>query len=155
MRHALRLAEEAASQDEVPIGAVLVDSSGSVLGTGRNLVEAEIDVTQHAEIVALRCAFRKLGSWRLQGTTLYSTLEPCAMCLSALALARVSTIVYSAPDFRLGACGTWIDLAAVKHPFHTFEEVRGNVLEQESAELLRAFFRRRRKEGPRWNKPER
>lgn len=145
MRQALDLAEQARKHGEVPIGAIIVDESGTVIARGYNSVEAASDVTQHAEMVALRSASKARGNWRLTGTTLYSTLEPCPMCLSALALARVSSIVYAAPDLRLGACGTWINLVAERHPFHAFDSVRGGVLERESAELMRGFFRERRK----------
>lgn len=153
MRHALQLAKQAGAQEEVPIGAVIVNAAGTILGTGYNSVEAARDATQHAEMIALRNASSNRGNWRLNGTTLYSTLEPCPMCLSALALARVDSVVYAAPDLRLGACGTWIDLVSEKHPFHTFLRVRGGVLQEESADLMRTFFRRRRMEGIRNESP--
>lgn len=144
MRKALGEAQKAYSLKEVPIGAVLTSYDGTILARGHNLVETCKDVTRHAEIVCLRNASEKLQNWRLSGSIMYTTIEPCPMCLSALALARVGRIVYGAKDLRLGACGTWIDLVSPNHPFHNFEDVTGGVLEEECAELMRSFFRRRR-----------
>lgn len=146
MRAALSQARSASALGEVPIGAVLVSDSGSIIATGHNLVESTHDATAHAELICLRRAMSARENWRLLGTTLYSTLEPCPMCLSALALARVENVVYAAKDLRLGACGTWIDLAKEEHPFHTFGEIRGGILEEDAASLMRDFFRRRRAE---------
>lgn len=146
MQTALSQARSARALGEVPIGAALVSDSGTIIATGHNLVESTHDVTAHAELVCLRRAMAARKNWRLLGTTLYSTLEPCPMCLSALALARVQNVVYGAKDLRLGACGTWIDLAKEEHPFHTFGEIRGGVLEEEAARLMRDFFRRRRED---------
>lgn len=146
IREALKEARKAFAIGEVPIGAVLTDDRGRIISTGYNQVEALKDCTQHAELVCLRRSMKILGSWRLYNTTLYSTVEPCPMCLSALALARVSRIVYGAPDLRLGACGSWVDLSSQKHPYHSFRDVTSNVLEEECGALLRQFFQQRRTE---------
>lgn len=146
MRLALSQARKAYISNEVPIGAVLVSPSGHPISSAHNLVETTNDVTAHAELLCIRHAMKTLGNWRLNGTTLYSTLEPCPMCLSALALARVHRIVYAAKDLRLGACGTWIHLHDMDHPFHKFNAVTGGVLEEESAALLRRFFKQRRRD---------
>lgn len=148
MKMALELAREAFAAGEVPVGAVLVDETGAIIGRGRNRVEALGDATAHAEMEALRSVEPDLQherGWRRGGCTLYTTLEPCAMCFSAASLARVRRIVYGAPDLRLGACGTWIDLHSIAHPFHTLDEVTAGVCADEAAELLKKFFRERRK----------
>lgn len=144
MRLALDQAQKAFLVGEVPIGAVLTDEHGVVVSTGHNQVEALSDCTQHAEIVCIREAMRIRRAWRLYNTVLYSTVEPCPMCLSALALARISRIVYGAPDIRLGACGSWVDLVQTKHPYHSFENVTSDVLSNECADLLRNFFKEKR-----------
>ncbi|CAN8077153.1 unnamed protein product [Agarophyton chilense] len=144
MQAALRQAEKAFSMNEVPVGAVLIDAAGNIISQAHNLVESSTDCTQHAEMVCIRRAMAQRAAWRLSDTVLYCTLEPCAMCLSALLLARIRRVVYGARDLRLGACGTWIDITREKHPFHSFEQVEGGVLEQQSAALLREFFQRRR-----------
>lgn len=155
MRLALAQARLAFGAGEVPVGAVLTSRCGAtVLAAAHNAVEADADVTSHAELLTIRRAMRTRRQWRLLDTTLYCTLEPCAMCLSALALARVPRIVYGAPDLRIGACGSWVDLAAERHPFHEFEQVVGGVLADESAELLRSFFRGRRSQLPRFRPPD-
>ncbi len=142
MRRALALARAAEAAGEVPVGALLV-RDGTLLAEGRNCSIAEHDPTGHAEIVALRAAGRRLANYRLPGTTLYVTLEPCTMCVGAMVHARVARLVYAAPDPRTGAAGTVIDLA--RAPFHNHRiAVTGGVLAEESAALLRAFFRRRR-----------
>jgi tRNA(adenine34) deaminase len=144
MRMALELARQAYCAGEVPIGAVVVDAAGNVLGRGHNRVEELCDASAHAEMEALRASHIPGARWRLPGTTLYTTVEPCAMCCAAAMLARVHRIVYAAPDLRLGACGTWIDLPTVPHPFHKLDEVTAGVCSDESAALLRNFFRERR-----------
>lgn len=149
MQRAIVQAKIAASKQEVPIGAVLIDATGSILAEAHNEVEMFTDCTRHAEMNCLRRAMAKGKKWRLTGTVLYSTMEPCAMCLSALSLARVSRVVYGAPDIRLGACGSWVDLVKEKHPYHAFDQVTGGVLGDECAGLVRDFFRERRKDGSR------
>jgi tRNA(adenine34) deaminase len=142
MRRALELAREAEAAGEVPVGAVLV-KDGAIIAEGRNAPVASDDPTAHAEIVALREAAAKLGNYRLPGTTLYVTLEPCPMCAGAMVHARVERLVYAAADPRTGAAGTVFDLtnsAALNHRL----VVEGGVLAEKSAALLRDFFGRRR-----------
>lgn len=146
MRVALGEARLASHRSEVPVGAVIVTADGEELSRAGNAVETLNNATMHAEMRVIQAASGKLGVWRLLGTTLYCSLEPCAMCLSAAALARVSRIVYGARDLRLGACGTWTNLANAQHPYHQFDEVIGGVLGEESANLMKEFFKKRRLE---------
>jgi tRNA(adenine34) deaminase len=142
MEYALQLAESAAEQGEVPVGAVLV-LNDEAIGEGWNRPIAACDPTAHAEIVALRDAARRQGNYRLAGSTLYVTLEPCLMCAGAMVHARVGRLVFGAHDPKRGA----VDSTA-----HAFEapglnhrvEVRGGLLEQQCARRLQAFFRARR-----------
>ncbi|WP_181918960.1 tRNA adenosine(34) deaminase TadA [Wenzhouxiangella sediminis] len=143
MRHALTLAERAEAMGEVPIGAVLVDAEGRILGEGWNRVIADADPTAHAEIVALRQAARALDNYRLPDTTLYVTLEPCSMCAGALINARVKRVVYAADDLRAGAHHSIFEVLTCPELNHRCE-VTGGILAEESAEMLRAFFRGRR-----------
>ncbi len=142
MRLALREAERAREHGDVPIGAVVV-SAGEVIATARNERELRGDPTAHAEILALREAARALGSWRVLETTLYVTLEPCAMCAGAIVLARVPNVVYGASDPKAGACGSVLDVLAEPRLNHRPEVVSG-VLADECGELLSAFFASRR-----------
>jgi len=142
MREALSSAQAAAAAGEVPVGAVLV-SHGAVVATGANQPIAAHDPTAHAEIQALRAGAAALGNYRLPGTTLYVTLEPCLMCAGAIVHARVQRLVYGCADPRVGAAGSAfsvLDSAALNHRV----EVVGGLLERECGELLRAFFRARR-----------
>ena len=142
MREALGEAEKALGHDDVPIGAVVV-RSGEVIGRGHNERELLEDPTAHAEILALREAAAQLGSWRVLDATLYVTLEPCAMCAGAIVLARVPRVVYAAVDPKAGAAGSVMDV--LDHPrLNHRPEVVGGVLADESAELIRGFFRSRR-----------
>jgi len=144
MRLALDEARAALVTEDVPIGCVLVDdASGLVLATGRNVREAEQDPTGHAEVVALRAGARVRRRWRLEGTTLYVTLEPCPMCAGALVNARVARVVYGATDPKAGAVGTLMDLCRDPRLNHRLEVTAG-VLADESAALLREFFKARR-----------
>ncbi len=143
MRAALAQAAAAAAAGEVPVGAVLVGPTDELLAEAANGPMAARDPTAHAEILALRRAARKVGNYRLPGTTLYVTLEPCAMCAGALVHARVARVVYAAPDPKSGACGSVLDVARHRQLNHRLE-VEGGVLEPEAAELLRAFFQARR-----------
>jgi tRNA(adenine34) deaminase len=144
MRLALAEARAALATEDVPIGCVLVDdASGEVLATGRNVREAEQDPTGHAEVVALRAAARKRARWRLDGTTLYVTLEPCPMCAGALVNARVRRVVYAAADPKAGAAGTILDVCREPRLNHRLDVTAG-VLADESAQLLREFFKARR-----------
>jgi tRNA(adenine34) deaminase len=142
MRLALREAERAPDHDDVPIGAVLVHG-GEVLAAARNERELRGDPTAHAELLALREASAKLGTWRLLDTVLYVTLEPCPMCAGAIVLARVPRVVFGAPDPKAGAAGSVLDVLDEPRLNHRPAVARG-LLAEESAELLRSFFGPRR-----------
>ena len=139
MRRALTLAQRAADAGDVPVGAVVVDASGEVVGEGWNLREARQDPTAHAEVVALRAAAHRLGSWRLSGCTLVVTMEPCPMCAGATMLGRVERIVLGAWDPKLGACGSVWDVVRDRRATHRVEVV-GGVLEDECSAIVRDFF---------------
>ena len=138
MLEALREAERAGRRGEVPVGAVVV-GAGRVLGRAGNAIEAAQDPTAHAEMLALRQAATALGTRRLLETTLYVTLEPCAMCAGAAVLARVPRLVFGAADPKAGACGSLRNVAEDPRLNHRCQ-VRGGVLERECAELLKGFF---------------
>jgi tRNA(adenine34) deaminase len=142
MRLALREAERALEHDDVPIGAVIVQE-GEVLAAARNERELRNDPTAHAEVLALREAAARLGTWRLLDTVLYVTLEPCAMCAGAIVLARVPRVVYAADDPKAGAAGSVLDVLAEPRLNHR-PAVDGGLLAGEAAEMLRAFFASRR-----------
>ena len=142
MKQALELARRAEAVGEVPVGAVVV-ADDALIGEGYNQPIASDDATAHAEIVALRDAGARRGNYRLPGVTLYVTLEPCTMCAGAMIHARVSRLVYAAPDPRTGAAGSACDIFAAAHHNHRVV-VEGGLLAAQSAELLRAFFRARR-----------
>jgi tRNA(adenine34) deaminase len=142
MRRALLLAQHAADNGEVPVGALLV-LGDEVLGEGWNRPIAASDPTAHAEIVALRSAAVGQRNYRLQGATLYATLEPCPMCMGAVLNARVSRVVFGAWDSKAGACGSVIDLPREPKLTHRID-VFGGVCSEESAALLREFFAQRR-----------
>jgi tRNA(adenine34) deaminase len=143
MREALKEAKKALAQDEVPVGAVLV-FKGKVIARGYNQVEMLQDATAHAEMLCITSGASALENWRLSDTTLYCTLEPCSMCAGAILASRIKRLVWGAPDLRLGANGSWIDLFSMKHPMHSLEVTSG-VLEEESAFLLKDFFAQTRK----------
>ena len=142
MRQALSEADRAASELEVPVGAVIV-LKGRVIGRGANRTIGACDPTAHAEIVAIGAACQAIGNYRLEGATLYVTLEPCPMCMGAILWARVKTLVFGAADPKAGACGSVLDLSDVAKLNHKVRVVRG-ILEEESAERLKAFFKRLR-----------
>ena len=143
MRLALQQALLARAEGEVPVGAVVLDASGRVLGSGFNRTISGSDPTAHAEIMALRAAAAAVGNYRLPGMSLYVTLEPCAMCLGAMLHARLARVVYGASDPKTGACGSVLDFHT--HPRINHQtQVLGGVLQDECGELLRAFFRERR-----------
>ena len=142
MALALEEARAAGAGGDVPVGAV-VARDDEVLGRAGNARERDQDPTAHAEILALRQAARELGSWHLEGCTLYVTLEPCAMCSGALVLARVDRLVFGAPDPKAGFAGSLGDLVRDPRLNHAVEVTRG-VLQDECGEVLRAFFRDRR-----------
>ena len=143
MRLALTEARTALAGDDVPVGAVVLDADGSVIGTGRNTRESDADPTGHAEVVALRAAAAARGEWRLTGCTLVVTLEPCTMCAGALVLARVDRVVFGAYDDKLGAVGSLWDVVRDRRLNHRPEVVAG-VLATESTALLDDFFSRHR-----------
>ena len=143
MRQALEEAEAAAAEGEVPIGAVVV-CDGRVVARAHNRREGDADPSAHAEFTAMVAASRALGRWRLTGCTVYVTLEPCLMCAGLMVNARVDRCVYGAADPKGGAVGTLFDVSHDERLNHEFE-VTGGVLADEAAELLRAFFRARRK----------
>ena len=140
---ALELARTAGSEGEVPVGAVVLDADGTVVGRGRNTRERDHDPTGHAEVVALREAAQARGEWRLVGCTLVVTLEPCTMCAGAVGLARVDRLVFGAYDDRLGAVGSLWDVLRDRRLNHRPEVVAG-VRAAESAALLDDFFAERR-----------
>jgi tRNA(adenine34) deaminase len=142
MREALAAAAEAAAAGEVPIGAVLARGD-RILAVAGNERERRPDPTAHAEILALRAGAERLGGWRLPETTLYVTLEPCAMCAGAIVLARVPRVVYAAADPKAGAAGSVLDVLGEGRLNHR-PQVDAGLLADEAAEQLRAFFRERR-----------
>ena len=142
MRLALREAEAAIAHDDVPVGAVIV-LDGEVVGAGHNERELRQDPTAHAETIALRAAAAALGSWRVLDSTLYVTLEPCAMCAGAIVLARVPRVVFGCADPKAGAAGSVLDVLAQPQLNHR-PAVAGGLLAAECAGLLRAFFASRR-----------
>jgi tRNA(adenine34) deaminase len=142
MREALRLAREGADSGEVPVGAV-VAMAGEIVGRGWNSPIARNDPTAHAEILAIREAAARIGNYRLEGVTLYSTLEPCAMCAGALVAARVERLVFGARDLRFGGVRSKFRIADSDLLNHRVEVVE-SVLAVECVELLREFFERRR-----------
>ena len=142
MQRALELARAAAARGEVPVGALVV-RGGAIIAESANRREEAKDPTAHAELLAIQAAARELGGWRLTGTTLYVTLEPCAMCAGALVLARVERLVYGADDPKAGAVRSLYRLVEDERLNHRLEVVRG-VLAAECGEVLREFFRRRR-----------
>jgi len=142
MLDALDMAERALESEDVPIGAVVV-RQGRIIGRGCNQREKLQDPTAHAEMIALTAAAAEVGHWRLEGCTLYVTLEPCAMCAGALVLARVERLVFGAADAKAGACGSLYHITDDQRLNHRVQTV-GGVCERECAELLRRFFQRRR-----------
>jgi tRNA(adenine34) deaminase len=145
MRAALLEAEKALESGDVPIGAVAV-RDGQVIGVGVNRREADQDPTAHAEMIAIRQAAQHIGHWRLDGVTLYCTLEPCAMCAGAMVLARLPRLVYAAADPKAGAGGSIMNI--LQHPaLNHHVEVEAGLLADEAAEQIRVFFRRLRAEG--------
>jgi tRNA(adenine34) deaminase len=147
MRAALDEARACLVSGDVPVGAVVVSAEGAYVGRGRNERELAGDPTAHAEILALRTAARTVGSWRLEGCTLYVTLEPCTMCAGAAVLARVARVAYGAVDPKAGAAGSLWDVVRDPRLNHR-PAVIGGLLAGESSELLRSFFRAHREARP-------
>jgi tRNA(adenine34) deaminase len=143
MREAIAVAREVAGHGEVPVGAVVVADDGTLLAVAGNRTRTDCDPTAHAEIVALREAARKIGNYRLTGATVYSTIEPCAMCAGALVQARVKRLVYGAPDERAGAVESVFRVCDSSSLNHRMELTAG-VLESDCRALMQEFFRQRR-----------
>jgi len=139
MALALKEAEKACSRDEVPVGAVVMHE-GKVIGRGFNQVETLQDPTAHAEMIALSAAASTLRSWRLDGCSLYVTLEPCAMCAGAIVLARIPLLIFAAPDPKAGACGSLRNLLQDHRLNHRVDIVTG-IMESQSTMMLKSFFR--------------
>ncbi len=146
MHEALRQAEQAASEGEVPVGAILVHEN-TIVAMGRNARERRQDPTAHAELIVIREAAEKLQSWRLTGTTLYVTLEPCLMCAGAMLQARIPRLVFSTWDPKAGACGSLFTLHEDNRLNHQIAVTHG-ILENESRDLLQRFFQRLRQDQP-------
>ena len=143
MRQALDIARSALASNDVPIGALVLNSNGEVISTGANRREVDNDPSAHAEVVAMREAGRKLNNWRLDGCTIVVTLEPCAMCAGAIAQSRVKTLIFGAWDKKAGAVGSvWDVLRDPRSPHRT--EVISGILEKECADILAQFFKTQR-----------
>ena len=138
MKAALRLAQKAAEEGEVPVGAVVV-CEGRIVGRGRNRRETKKNALHHAEIEAIEKACKKLGGWRLHQCDLYVTLEPCPMCAGAIINARIKTVYYGAPDPKAGSCGSLINLFEL--PYNHQPALVPGIMEDECAAVLRSFFR--------------
>lgn len=143
MQQALALAQEAAAHGEVPVGAILVSATGELLGSGFNHPIASHDPTAHAEILALRMAARQQQNYRLPGSTLYVTIEPCTMCVGAMIHARVARVVFGAPEPRFGALVSQRRLLD-EGEFNHVMQFEGGLLAQECGDLMREFFKARR-----------
>ena len=143
IREAMRLAEIAESEDEVPVGCVIV-RNGEIIASAYNTRERSRCATHHAEILAIERACEALGGWRLPDTTLYVTMEPCVMCAGAIINARIPRVVFGARDIRFGAFGSLINLAEI--PLNHKPEITAGVLEEECRETLGAYFRKKRKD---------
>ena len=141
MMQAINLAKRAEEIDEVPVGALIV-RDGKVIAEAYNMRENNKCATHHAELLAIEAACRALGGWRLPGTTLYVTMEPCCMCAGAIINARIPRVVYGTHDIRFGAFGSALDL--VKIPLNHTPEVVGGVLEDETRNMLTEYFKRKR-----------
>lgn len=143
MTRALLYAHRAQTDGDVPVGALVLDPSGKIIGSGWNRREVDSDPTAHAEVIALREAGATLGTWNLSGCTLVVTLEPCTMCAGAVVSSRISTLVFGAWDPKAGACGSVRDVVRDSRLNHEVEVVPG-VLEDEATAQLRAFFAAKR-----------
>ena len=154
MDEALKLAQEAFQDGEVPVGCVIV-RNGTIVGRGRNRRETSKTALGHAEIEAIDDACKNLGGWRLWDCTLYVTLEPCPMCAGAIVNARIPRVVFGAEDAKCGACGSVCDLFSMNFNHHP--QVEKGVKEEEASQLLKAFFQQLRvtlQTRPKWKKPE-
>ena len=142
MEMAIGLAREAYESGEIPVGCVIVDGAGKIIGTGRNRREESHDATTHAELEAIREACSSVGDWRLNDCTLYVTLEPCPMCAGGIINSRIPTVVFGAKDDNTGSCGSVINLFEERYGHKP--AIYGGVKARESAELLQSFFKNRR-----------
>ncbi len=143
MQQALALANQAATSDDVPVGALIVNDQGEIIGVGENLREKNNDPTAHAEIVAIKNAAQKMGNWRLDDLTMVVTLEPCAMCAGAIVQTRIKRLVFGAFDEKAGAVGSIWDVVRDKRVLTKVEVISG-VLEKECAQVLTNFFKGKR-----------
>lgn len=144
MELALEEANKALKQDEVPIGAIVVDPGGKVIGKGCNRRELDQDATQHAEMIAIREACKNIGLWRLIDCSLFVTLEPCPMCAGAIINSRIKDVYFGAMDPKAGACGSVVDLFSVEKFNHHPHVIRG-LFQEKSSQMLKDFFREIRK----------
>jgi tRNA(adenine34) deaminase len=143
MQAALSLAKVAADKGDVPVGAIVVNEAGEILGTGKNLREQNNDPTAHAEVIAIRQAAEKIGSWRLDDLTIVVTLEPCAMCAGAIAQSRIKRLVFGAWDEKAGAVGSVMDVIRDPRALTKVEVVTG-IMEKECSQVLSNFFNTKR-----------
>lgn len=143
MQQALALANQAATSDDVPVGALIVNDQGEIIGVGENLREKNNDPTAHAEIIAIKNAAQKMGNWRLDDLTMVVTLEPCAMCAGAIVQTRIKRLVFGAFDEKAGAVGSIWDVVRDKRVLTKVEVISG-VLEKECAQVLTNFFKGKR-----------
>ena len=143
MQAALSLAKVAADKGDVPVGAIVVNEAGEILGTGQNLREQSNDPTAHAEIITIRLAAEKIGSWRLDDLTLVVTLEPCAMCAGAILQSRIKRLVFGAWDEKAGAVGSVLDVIRDPRALTKVEVITG-IMEKECSEVLKDFFNTKR-----------
>ena len=143
MQAALSLAKVAADKGDVPVGAIVVNETGEILGTGQNLREQSNDPTAHAEVIAIRQAAEKIGSWRLDDLTIVVTLEPCAMCAGAILQSRIKRIVFGAWDKKAGAVGSVMDVVRDPRALTKVEVISG-IMEKECSEVLSDFFNTKR-----------
>lgn len=144
MELALEEANKALKQDEVPIGAIVVDPDGKVIGKGYNRRELDQDATQHAEMIAIREACKNIGLWRLIDCSLFVTLEPCPMCAGAIINSRIKDVYFGTMDPKAGACGSVVDLFSVEKFNHHPHVIRG-LFQEKSSQMLKDFFREIRK----------
>lgn len=144
MREALRLADDAAAAGDVPVGCVITDWEGKIIGRGRNRREEKHDATAHAEMEAIREACKALGDWRLDRCSIFITLEPCPMCAGAILNARIPRVFFAAREELSGSCGSVVDLFSENYGQHP--AVYAGICAEESRELLQRFFRERRRE---------
>jgi len=148
MHEAMAQARQAAAEDEVPVGAVVVQSAtGAIIGRGRDRKMALHDPTAHAEVIAMREAAEHLGDWRLEGCTLVVTLEPCPMCAGAAIMARLDAVVYGAPNPKFGATGSLVNLPTAARWNHTLE-LHGGLMAEECGAILKDYFRAKRAAAP-------